>query len=102
MNASTREVSTIGNMTVTSNSSCNVIPIHGELIPVVPKPGLYFLNVYIDDKLVGSALLAAETDRPLYSYNLEKENLASVAKGELLLLLKRSQIRSLKTTLASA
>jgi len=102
VNASTREVSTIGNMTVTSNSSCNMIPIHGELIPVVPKAGLYFVNVHIDNQLVGSVILAAETDRPLYSYNLEKENLTSVTNGELLILLKRAQIRSSKTTLTSA
>ena len=91
IDVATREVSPIGEKAVTCNSSCIIEPIHAELIAVVPKPGLYFVNAYVDDEIVGSTIIAAETEKPRYSYNLRANDLASVASGELLLLLKRSQ-----------
>ena len=91
VNVATREVSPIGNKAVTCGSSCIIEPIHAELITVVPKPGLYFVNAYVDQQIVGSAIIAAETENPRYSYNLPAKDLASVGSGEPLLLLKRSQ-----------
>lgn len=90
VNVATREVSPVGSKAVTSNSSCVIEPLHGELITIVPKPGLYFVNAYVDEEMVGSTVIAAETEKPKYSYNLLPKDLASVASGELLLLLKRS------------
>jgi hypothetical protein len=73
VNAATREISPITTATVSSTSSCLVVPIHGELIAVVPNPGIYFINIYVDDRLVGTTLLPAETDRPKFSYSLPRE-----------------------------
>ncbi len=91
VNAATRDTSTITTATVTSTSSCIVTPVHGELIVVVPAPGIYFVNVCVDDDLIGTALLPAETDRPEWSYTLMDAEEAQVAAGQLLLLLKRSR-----------
>lgn len=94
VNAATREVSSLGNTTVTSTSSCIIVPIHGELIGLIPTPGIYFLNAYVDDQLVGSTVLAAETEKPRYSYMPIEEDLARIAAGEPFVLLRRSQQRS--------
>lgn len=91
VDAATREVSTIGSKAVDSTSSCIVVPIHGELIAVVPSPGIYFVNAYVDGRLTGTTVLAAEGDTPRYSFNLPSDDLARVKAGELLLLLKRSK-----------
>lgn len=91
VDVATREVSPIGSKAVISNSSCIIEPIHAELITVVPKPGVYFVNAYVDEEMVGSTVIAAETEKPRYSYDLPAKDLATVASGELLLLLKRSQ-----------
>lgn len=93
VDAASRKVSPITTATVESTSSCIVVPIHGELGAFVPGPGIYFVNVYIDDRLTGTALLAAETDRPQYSYNLDAADAGKVSDGELLILLKRAQQR---------
>ncbi len=89
VNAATREVSAIATLRTSSTSSCIVAPIHGELIAIVPCPGIYFVNTYVDGQLVATAPLPAETDRPQYSFNLTQEDTARVAAGELLILLKR-------------
>jgi hypothetical protein len=48
VNAATREVSPVATITTTSTSSCIVVPVHGELIAIVPGPGIYFVNAYVD------------------------------------------------------
>ena len=56
----------------------------------IPKPGLYFINLYVDDSLVGSSLFPAETDKPEISFSLTDEQLERIRNGELIALLKRS------------
>ena len=87
----TRKTSQITTATVESRSSCIVTPVHGEVIALVPVPGWYFVNVYVDDRRLGTTVLAAETDHPRFSYNLAEGILARVAAGELFILLKRSR-----------
>ena len=60
---------------------------------MVPGPGIYFINAYVDDQLVATAVLPAEIERPQYSYNLSSEDSARVEAGELLILLKRAKLR---------
>jgi len=91
VNAATREVSPIATLTTSSTSSCVVVPIHGELIAIVPCPGIYFVNAYVDSQLVATSLLPAETDHPQYSVSLSQEDATRVAAGELLILLRRPQ-----------
>lgn len=91
VNAATREMVPITTATVDSTSSCMVTPIHGQLETVVSNPGIYFANVYVDDRLIATALLAAERDRAEYSYNLTEADAARVSAGELLILMKRTQ-----------
>jgi len=90
VDASTRESSLIDTATVTSTSSFVISPIHGETIIKIPKPGIYFVSVYVNDKRVGTVILAAETDNPKYSFTLMPEQIAQIKKGELLNLLKRT------------
>jgi hypothetical protein len=91
VNAATRAASVIASATVESTSSCRVTPVQGEVIALVPAPGWYFVNVHIDDRLVGTMVLAAETDECRFSYTLPKESVARIGAGELIVLLKRSQ-----------
>jgi hypothetical protein len=74
-----------------SSSSSIVTPVHGALIATVLEPGIYYLNAYVDERLTGTTLLFAETDRPRYSYMLMPEDLARVANGELLTLMRRAR-----------
>lgn len=90
VNAASRRTSTITTATITSSSSCIVSPVHGDLIILVPEPGFYFVNVYVDDVRCGTALFVAETDAPHYSYVPMDADLARVTAGELLVLQKRS------------
>jgi len=91
VDVATRRTSQITTATVESRSSCIVTPVHGEVIALVPAPGWYFVNVSVDDRRLGTTVLAAETDRPRYSYDLADEILAQVSAGELFVLLKRSR-----------
>lgn len=86
-----RATTTVTTATVEGSSSCFVTPVHGKIVAVIPKPGWYFVNVYVDDQRSATALLAAETDRPQFSYKLADDILASVAAGELFVLLKRAR-----------
>ncbi|GEM_PF-4650257 len=94
VNAGTRETTPMSRDTVESVLSGRAVPIHGELVVMVPKTGIYFVNVYVDEKLVGTAVLPAEDDHPRYSYTLTAPDAAQVAAGELLMLCKRSRQRS--------
>lgn len=91
VDAMTRESSSIGTATVDSTSSCLVTEIHGEVMMLIPKPGIYIINALADELLLGSLLLFAETDEPEYSYRLRVEDTERVRAGELLVLAKRSQ-----------
>ncbi len=80
---------------IDNDSSCTSIPVYADdLIVQIPKEGIYYVTSYIDGEFVGCVLLFAETDKPQFSYNLYKEDLARVSRGELLILLARSQQRS--------
>jgi hypothetical protein len=94
VNAATREVSSLAKTTIDSDSSCIVSPIHGELIGTLPKAGLYFVNAYVDGQLVGSKVLAAETEQAQYSYRLLNEDAEHVAAGGTFVLLKGAQLRA--------
>jgi len=91
VNAATRAASVIARATVESSSSCRTTSVQGEVVALVPTPGWYFVNVHVDDRLVGTAVLAAETDEPRFSYSLSKESIARIDAGELVVLLKRSE-----------
>lgn len=92
VNAATRETNTITSTTVKGTSECIVTPVYGEFVVKIPEPGVYFFNLYVDDQFLSSILLAAETDKPKYSYSLSEEDLEDVGSGELLILVKRSQV----------
>jgi hypothetical protein len=89
VDGASHQISTISSTNLTSTSSCTIKSIHGELIALVPKPGVYFVNLSVDDQLLGSTILAAETGDPTYLFRLPRENLDQVAAGEVLVLLKR-------------
>lgn len=91
INAATRETYNVTSDTVEANSECLVTRIDGELIVKIPKAGIYFLNVYADDKFITSVLLPAETGKAKYSWSLLDENIKEVESGELLILSKRSK-----------
>ncbi len=91
VDAITRESSTFDTATVDSTSSCIVTQIHGEVIMLIPKPGIYFINALVDELFIGSLLLFAETDKPEYSYRLREVDAERVRAGELLVLSKRSE-----------
>ncbi|MBU1630454.1 MAG: hypothetical protein KKH49_01410, partial [Candidatus Omnitrophica bacterium] len=97
VNAATRETSKVTSTHFTSTSDCIVTPILGESIVKIPNPGLYFLNIHVDDEFVGSIILPAENDKPKYSYSLLKEDLSRIQSGELLALLKRAPLKGEKS-----
>lgn len=92
VNAATRETNTITSTTVKGTSECKIKPVYGEFVVKIPEAGVYFFNLYVDDQFLSSILLAAETDKPKYSYYLLEEDLERVKSGELLILAKRSQV----------
>ncbi|MBT3349902.1 MAG: hypothetical protein HOC91_17890 [Nitrospinaceae bacterium] len=91
VNAATREEHPFNTASIEASSSCIVSPIHGDLIMTVPGPGIYFVKIYIDDEHVGTALLAAETEKPVYSYTLSEDQEKAIAAGQVSVLLKRSE-----------
>lgn len=90
VNAATRKSSPVTTADINSFSSFIITPIHGDVIIQVPEPGIYFINVSVDDRRIGSLILAAETNNPRWSYTLLPEHKAQVSNGELLNLLKRA------------
>ncbi|MHB8280506.1 MAG: Ntn hydrolase family protein [Candidatus Humimicrobiaceae bacterium] len=81
VNAANRNASVITNTSVKSKSSCLISPVHGRFIIQIPEPGYYFINTYVDEALIASCILIAETDEPKFSYNLKPEQLYQVQKG---------------------
>jgi hypothetical protein len=81
----------ISNTKVISHSDCLPIPIHGNFIIQIPKAGLYWINLYIDEKLITSSLIIAETEKAKYSYSLREEDVERVKSGEFLVLPPRAQ-----------
>jgi hypothetical protein len=86
----TRQAYLVANAKGVTESSCMITPIHGQLIAEIQKPGLYFVNVSVDGRLVGSGIFAAETDKPQFSYTLLDQDAARVTAGELVILAKNS------------
>lgn len=60
--------------------------IHGDIALPIPSPGLYYLNLYVDDKQLGSAFFFADTDRAQYSYTLLDSDAERVRRGEVIAL----------------
>jgi len=81
----------ISNTKVTSHSDCFPIPIHGNFIIQIPKAGIYWISLYIDEKLIISSLIIAETEKPKYSYSLREKDVERVKSGEFLVLPPRAQ-----------
>ena len=90
VNVSNRLRTEIGNIKVSPTSDCFVVPIEGDLIAKIPSKGLYFFNIYLDGKFLGSTLLPFEDDNPSYSYALRDSDIQRVKSGELIALMKRS------------
>ena len=90
VDATNQSSALITTATVESRSSFSIMPVHGDVIIQVPKPGYYFVNIYVDDALTGSLVLVAETDKPQFSYTLLPEMEKEVREGQLRLLVKRS------------
>jgi hypothetical protein len=65
------------------------VHVHGETMVSVPTPGWYFFNLYVDDTLIGSSMICAETEKAGYSYSLLPADAERVAGGELLILSRR-------------
>lgn len=81
----------ISNSVTESSSSCFTVPhLFKNLIFRLENPSLYYINLYLDDKMVCSKILSAETSMPKFSINpLFPTQIDQVKKGELLLLLNR-------------
>jgi len=90
VNAATRESSILAKAKAVASSSCIVTPVHGDLITTIPSSGIYFININVDGQLVGSALLPAEAEKPVWTYSLNPEDVESVKSGELIILPKRA------------
>ncbi|MBL0351128.1 MAG: hypothetical protein IPP68_12290 [Elusimicrobia bacterium] len=91
VNAATRAIARVITASGASTSSWRVVPIVGEFKVDLPAAGIYFVNAYVGDQLVCSRFLNAETDKPRYSYSLLPEDAQRVAKGEFLMLPRRSR-----------
>ncbi len=91
VNAATREVKNVSTDTIEPSSECLVTRIDGELIVKITAQGIYFFNVYVDEKLITSTILPAETGKAKYSWSLTDEDARKVDLGELLILSKRSK-----------
>jgi hypothetical protein len=91
VNAMTGESFPIAAASVESSSSCFVTPIHGQITVIIPRPGWYLINIFVDNRLVGTSFLAAETNHSCYFYEISPEAASEVADGKLLLLSKRAE-----------
>lgn len=90
VNAANGNATTIFETKVESQSSCLIMRVHVETIITVPNPGYYFVNTYVDDAMIASSILIAETDKPHFSYSLLPEAEKEIKEGQLLTLVKRS------------
>lgn len=83
VDAISREAKLIDTATVISKSSFLVTPIVGNSGILIPKPSIYFVNILIDDKRIGTFIFSAETAEAQYSYSLLPDIEERVKKGEL-------------------
>lgn len=89
VNAATGDKSLVTSAKVESKSSCIIDPIDGDEMIKVPSPGMYYLNIMIDNFLVGTQLLVAETENAQY-LTLLPDQIKEVASGQLLIMPKRA------------
>jgi hypothetical protein len=90
VDAATRKSSEIDSVDIESRSSCLITPIHSKTIILIPKPGYYFINIYVDNKMVTSNILIAELSKAQFSFSLFQEQENEVKNGQLLLAPKRA------------
>lgn len=95
VDAASRASLKIDSATIESRSSCLITPVHSKTIIYVPKPGYYFINIYVDDKLLSSSIFIAENEKPQFSFSLPPEQEKEVEDGQLLLLSKRATQKGL-------
>lgn len=91
VDVATREATTIATISAKASADCREVPIQGAIIARIPKPGLYFFNLYADNRLLSCTPIPAEVGRGQFSYTLTDDVAKRVAAGELLILSKRSQ-----------
>ena len=92
IDAISREEQTVNTVTIETRSSCISTPGTGEMVIAIQRPGIYFLNLYCDEQLIGTRLLTAEDNRPRFSYTLRPSDAERVENGELLVLSKRAMM----------
>ena len=90
VNVANRVRTEMANVVVSPTSDCLLVQIEGDLVVRIPSKGLYFFNIYLNNKFVGSTLLPFEDDNPSYSYALIESDRQRVKSGELMALMKRS------------
>jgi hypothetical protein len=91
VDAFTRKEKEISNTKVISHSDSFPVPIHGNFIIQIPKSGLYWISLFIDEKLITSSLIIAETEKAQYSYTLREKEVERVKTGDFLILPPRAQ-----------
>jgi len=90
VDAATRKSSEIDSANIESRSSCLITPIPSKTVILVPRPGYYFINIYVDNKMVTSNILIAELSKAQFSFSLFQEQENEVKNGQLLLAPKRA------------
>ena len=83
VNAISRETNLVDTANVTSKSSFLVTPVVGDSGILIPKPSIYFVNILVDDKRIGTFIFSAETAEARYSYSLLPDTKERVKNGEL-------------------
>lgn len=94
INTATRKTINIANKTLTPDSDCKAEHVYGEFVIKIKESGLYWINVYDNNELIGSSLLPVEKAKATYSYSLPAEDVRRVENGELLSLLQRSRSKA--------
>jgi len=91
VNAVNSKKEEIFNCKTEASSSCLVVPhLFKNLTVRLDTPSLYYINLDLDDELVCSKILSAETSNTIFSINpLFSNQIEQVKNGELLLLLNR-------------
>ncbi|HSX41889.1 MAG TPA: hypothetical protein VLE93_00895 [Candidatus Saccharimonadales bacterium] len=91
VDAATRESWEMGNLTHESKSTFTISAASHTATFTIPRPGVYFVNLHVNDVLTGSLVLVAETSRPRYSYSLSPQDRQHIINGELFRLAKRAE-----------
>lgn len=89
LNSADKKIIFSGGDKTTSTSITNLVPVMAKLTLSFEKPGIYFINVYLDEKLVGAVPVMADGNPAMLTYNLPEDSKQAIARGELLLLAKR-------------